>query len=898
MNPKSFEERYGVGTNDAIARVASGTERGTVTTKVDKEVQSVITTNEKSVSRERDVDSLERTLEQLSSGLAKKRESLELTHDQLRTKESSKHDAQYTAMYGKITSFRNRIKTLKAGGEIDSVEFQKLRNELAALVKEFRGKEVRSVDSAEDTEETLPSVPDTDDATEAVELTPGQELRSRREAVASASAAHNEALTRFYAEHFGASGVRGKWRNVKQFFGIKPELPEEVRKLAFRERNAQREYVTYANKVAEDREFINKPVNALSDVTGSMPQERAQKVLERYYRIIDSNLAIKPQQERLHIQKEAIANSPQAETYTNLKRLLGKHKNTLRIGKLLVYGGVGAATGGVATGVLAASRVGAGMVGGVAGGALANRGYGKIFTERSIKTTENIVQNERITSLSFADLAARQEKILAAFNTVEKHQRNQEIAGLVGALLGGAGAASSVDMLGNTQTVEVNRNEPSTNINKPETADEIEYGGERVAIEQAESTAAESTEQVESVTQNPHPPLVEDGEVVTTPKIAEENAPSQTVPTAEEEVGTIGTLDSDGFQDREPNVAVSEQPVASAREVVADVQNLVPNPEQMVTIPESGRIDTLSEAFYQKYCDGELTGLPEGMSASEFKAKMWAAFHALDNNGAVMERMHLPNTLSGGGDVDKVLLGQSVNVAPLIEHMNGHSVAEIEKGLYTPDNELARADGASQTAAPETSVRPEARPEVVATPNDELDPKSAEYQAAIADTLPQAESTSPDALSGNFESQALPLYAEVFGPSVEVPQSYKIALQTELGEWVNENNVTSGVEQAEHIKAMMVRDTIIMQQFNNPRLLPNGEYHAAYDAHGVEFAKHIEQVSNLSTQPYLSQQFTLPENLLATYPETTTFGDALMSLVKDGKIVMKNGVISFPNVSN
>jgi hypothetical protein len=532
MSPKSFTERYGTNAAEAMTRAAAGGEGGagdgdptpinTPSGAPVQERETVTTVNSAGVEKERDVESLELTLDTLSAGLKRARENagINLTHDQLRKKDSADLDTEYNQMYGKINTFRHRINDLKKNEVIDQFEFQNLRKELADLVTTFRAKRVLEAAPKPDPippeppepkpdPDPVPPTPPTPAPPEPVppqpERTPGQSLQEQRQQLTEAYGAYHVALKKFYSEHYGASRLRGRLRQMKNFFGVKPELPEELQNLQQTVTTAQQSYLNLAERVANERDFNTKPlaggINANGDrMTAAEHEERLQQVLERYYRRLDLQQGVRPVQERIAIQKEAIAGTPQAENLNRLKELLSKNKNTLRIGKLLVYGGVGAASGGAAGALLGASRVVAGTVGGIAGGAVANRMYGYFATERAERSTEEILDTVSVQSISYNEILQRQEQISNAYSVLDKHRRNQELAGIAGAIIGGGAAAGYMQGVyqagvveGTTQTpVEVSPT-PGDVVDTPEalTTEPVSPGQPEVSPEVPPAAPAE-----------------------------------------------------------------------------------------------------------------------------------------------------------------------------------------------------------------------------------------------------------------------------------------------------------------------------------------------------------------------------------------------------------------------
>lgn len=187
------------------------------------------------------------------------------------------------------------------------------------------------------------------------------------------------------------------------------------------------------------------------------------------------------------------------------------------------------------------------------------------------------------------------------------------------------------------------------------------------------------------------------------------NYPASEFPYADQSVDATGS---------ETNAAHGGNTAPEA--AVDPVAEGVPSTEQMVEIQKGG---TISESFLEAWKAGEIEGLPGPgeMSTNEFLAKMYTAIHELDNNVAIMERMHISSN-----DLDLVHPGEDINLQPLIEHMQGKSLEEIANPVdlkIAPEVvEPVAADGqpvsetsASQPAgAPDTTAQPTA---AESTPN-------------------------------------------------------------------------------------------------------------------------------------------------------------------------------------
>lgn len=645
-----------------------------------QERETVTTVNEQGVARERDVDSLERTLDTLAAGLKRSREheNIDRTHDQLRSKNSADRDDEYAALYGKINAFRHRINTLKGNDAIDQHEFQKLRTELAGLTKTFRNRRFEEPRPGPEPE----PIPD---------QTRDNWLVAKAEAAAAGATFSNEYQKYYQSLH--SNKWKAAYQSAKSFgrdlFGFRPKLPPELETLQEKEIAAQKKYLQSAarmqspsgvggEKRAQRYEKFKQKHEAAAVAAGvgkledalvaEAFEKRESALIQRYLKQLDYATVLKRMEERQVAQEKIIAEQPKIKSLETMRAVLASRPGiALRVG---LFGAVGLVTGGASG---AAGAV-AGVAGGIGGGLLSRLGYDAGFTNRARQTKEATF-TKMVNAIDPSQLEQRRSEVLEALFAVRSSERRRDVASTFGAMAGGGivgGIAEAYVPSASPDTVP-----PLQVTDTPEVVD----GSVRPEARPDNLVPSAGPEIAESV---PAP------EIPQVDAVAPVTIPGAEIPVA---VDTPAAVDSVGVP-----------------ETVPTIQNVVPNPEQYVTIPETGSIDTISEAMYQQYCDGELVGLPEGMERNEFLGKMYQAFAELDNNPAIMDRMDLPNQLTSLGDVDKVLPGQAINVTPIIEHMNGADVDAIETGLYPPEDALAREGETPRTTAPTESPRPSVRP--------------------------------------------------------------------------------------------------------------------------------------------------------------------------------------------
>ena len=124
---------------------------------------------------------------------------------------------------------------------------------------------------------------------------------------------------------------------------------------------------------------------------------------------------------------------------------------------------------------------------------------------------------------------------------------------------------------------------------------------------------------------------------------------------------------------------VPAEPVMESRTITETIS--APAPEQYVVIPEQfGGTDTLSETMYENFKAGNLEGLPDGMSRTEFLNKMYASLGELKGNDRILELM----SVDGHPPLENfnlVYKDATYDIQPLIDHMNGVPLDQIESGV-------------------------------------------------------------------------------------------------------------------------------------------------------------------------------------------------------------------------
>ncbi len=266
-----------------------------------------------------------------------------------------------------------------------------------------------------------------------------KEVRTEADAV---SKQYQDALSAYYAQYYNPQGnvvsrnAKKWWVSGKESFGFKPSLTPELRVLRERDEYLQGQYAALGGRLVEQRRHAMENAEVVEDER----QQKTEAVIGRYQRMLERKLALKPMQERIEVQKKALEGMPQNKTFNAMREVMRKNKYALLTGRVVLYGGIGAATGGVLAGALAAGRVGAGFVSGVGGGFL-GRGLTQGYVNRADAVSERLL-SKKMNSLTAQELRQRRAELIEAYTIKDDRLRHQRYAAIAGAIIGG-GAASA-----------------------------------------------------------------------------------------------------------------------------------------------------------------------------------------------------------------------------------------------------------------------------------------------------------------------------------------------------------------------------------------------------------------------------------------------------------------------
>ena len=588
---------------------------------------------------------------------------------------------------------------------------------------------------------------------------------------------YTQKLKQSYTSHYKVRGAEGAvartWTSTKNFFGFKPELNEigeGLEALHEREQVAQARQYEFAEKLMDA-----KKVTTSKDLTVS----EVPKLIDEYRATLDRTLVVNRMRERHNIQKEAFANITDREsTVKNIILVLQKNKWKMRAAKVVAYGVIGGATGGIGAAVLGAGSAGlrtaAGVVGGVAGGRF-GRGVGAVGVERAqVKLKE--IETKKLESLTAEMLSERRAKLIAALTEEDAAKRDQKIYQVIGAVAGGGLAAAYAPDV--SQYVQAKFSAPP---DIPDGATTAPLPSENpVAMEPLPELPNSSFSVPESITPETLPPLSDVAEV----PVPQAETPDLAALRAMTEQGvTKGDLEADfaAAPIPEPVEVVPEvTTVLPADEghilTLEEVMNrpLIPQPdaalvpevphtpldytsaerlaeqEHLFRLGDQFGKGTVSEQIYEAWKNGDLEHLqwvpsPDEMSHQEFLAAMNQYIDP--NSPDFMSPEEIKSMDIESGDFTKMPYGDEYDALPLLDKMfPSHAPIALET-MLPPENEFVGEafvlPGASTAEFPSGSIAFQA---------DEIRPSSEEVVG-----VPYATQSTETGVPGEVVAEGRPL---------------------------------------------------------------------------------------------------------------------------------------------
>ncbi len=353
--------------------------------------------------------------------------------------------------------------------------------------------------------------------------------------------------------------------------------------------------------------------------------------------------------DKLRIEKEYLpTDSRSLRVFEDLQKSLKKHRTFIRAGGYAMVTGIGLVSGGIAAAVIALAgkelqtKVSAAFI---AGGATVGAAVGNSISENIIayqgRRRDSAMQKAQ-RSFSVESLQALEDAYLEGYRGHEKAVRSKKLVVGAGALAGGvlgAAIAGNLDEL--TDMPELPIEPEPTEPEEPVIV---------VPDEPEEPSAPEVEEEPAPEEPEPEPeepaPIPEPEEPVPEPIPDEPERPDEIM--------------DDPIQD-EPAVEEIEEPEK-------EDQDTPEVPELLHTFESGSRVDTVSEALFESWKDDpEL--VQSDFTKKEFLAEMYTAIAEIEKdpglNADLMEQMGITS-----GDIDKVQVGQTINLQPFFEYLN------------------------------------------------------------------------------------------------------------------------------------------------------------------------------------------------------------------------------------
>ena len=378
--------------------------------------------------------------------------------------------------------------------------------------------------------------------------------------------------------------------------------------------------------------------------------------------------------DKLRIEKEYLPKDDRSlRVFEDLQKTLKKHRHLVRAGGYAIVAGVGLATGGIAAAVVALAgkevqaKLSAVLVAGGAtvGAAIGNNISDTIIGYKERKRDSAIQKAQR--SFSVESLQALENAYLKGYKGHERAVRNKKFVIGASALAGGvvgAAVAGNLDELADMpelptepeEPVVVVPEEPEEEPSAPEVEEEpIPDEPEPEPIPEPEEPQPQEPEVEEPIPEPEEPVVVvpeEPEEEPSAPEVEEEPEPEPIPEEIEEEVPVLD----------EPVVEEPDEP--KEEEDVPEV------PELLFTFESGSKVDTVSEALFESWKDDHSL-LEDDLTKKEFLAEMYTAIAEIEKdpslNAELMEKMGVTS-----GDIDKVQVGQTIDLQPFFEYLNTH----------------------------------------------------------------------------------------------------------------------------------------------------------------------------------------------------------------------------------
>lgn len=447
-----------------------------------------------------------------------------------------------------------------------------------------------------------------------------------------------------YEEAYAAYLDEKEDRTALQKIGAwwrKDKLPESVRELEQEYQDSRRAYAVSLSASLFRRE-ANRTLNEASLDAGNAPEERRLALRAA----LANRFVIHAALDKLQVEKEHVPDERSMRVFEDLKGAFKKHGKSIRIAGYVAVGGIALASGGIGAAIAtlgskavqAKLAAGATLVG-ATGGAFIGNSLGDALI-RSHERKRDAAGEKAQQRFSVAELDALEKEYADRYRGYRNAVRDKKALIAAGTLAGGALGALAAGSL-----------------------DEVSDLPDRELPQEPEPIPPEITPEPE-VEAEPETPSVEPKDKPEAPEAPEvsEEPPQEQEPVEEKPLENIPKGED-----------MMHVPETTAEEPLPDVSE----PEEeggievepiMFTFTEGNRIDTVSEALFETWKDNPAL-TEDALSQKEFLAQMYTAIAELEKdpvkNAELLEQMGIVS-----GDIDKVQVGQSINLQPFFEYLN------------------------------------------------------------------------------------------------------------------------------------------------------------------------------------------------------------------------------------
>jgi hypothetical protein len=442
-------------------------------------------------------------------------------------------------------------------------------------------------------------------------------------------------------------------------------------KMAFWKKDEQPQSLVDAEQAYQDAR--RKYAGLLNGALDNRASTQRGGDLEGYQAGLANRFVLLAAHEKLAKEKEYLPDAKSLRVFEKMQSVLKEHKRLIKVSGYVAVAGIGLVSAGVGAAIVAlgSKAVGAKLATlGAAGGSTIGAYLGNSLSNTVIDYTANrrdsaAQRAQRKWSLETMD--AREKEYAGRYRSHESALRDKNFYIGVGTLAGGAAGAIALGNIDNLNDIEVPDTAPVVPP-LPPTPDWTEqlspspdFGtvttpGEVIEEELEESLTAEPLP-----AEAEEPKSIENVEKDDSLKNVPTEGPSDDVTYFEPRVPDSEPMLYDPAPHLEPYL---ETPQTEEIEEVPEVEA----PELLHTFEPGDKVDTVSEALFEAWKQDNDT-LEESVTKKEFLAEMYGAIAEIEKNptlnAELMEQMGIES-----GDIDKVRVGDTVDLQPFFQYMN------------------------------------------------------------------------------------------------------------------------------------------------------------------------------------------------------------------------------------